>query len=163
MRPCDADADSDDDGLISDLDRLAHCARDAVRDDPRFFIVAHVLEQNCELVAAEACDCVRATSGVEQSPRRDDEELIARAVTHAVVHRLEVVDVEEHHHHAVTTCRSLQRHLDPLSEQRAVREVCEWIVRRLMREAILQRFALADVLYHRDDAKRFTGGAAVCA
>src|SRR6185437_10580815 len=81
----------------------------------------------------------------------------------AVVHRLEVVDIEKHHHYAITVSGALQCHLDALPEQRAIREVREWIVRCLMRESFFERLACAYVLHHCDDAERLAAGCAVCA
>src|SRR5207247_2081274 len=60
-----------------------------VRDLPR------LLEQDRELVSAEASHCVARADAVEQPPRHGREQLVALIVSEAVVDRLESVQIEE--------------------------------------------------------------------
>ena len=67
-------------------------------------------------------------------------------MTEAVVHRLEVVEVDEHDRdQRAARERSTERVGDAVGEQSAVREVGDWIVERLMCELVFERLALADV------------------
>ncbi len=85
--------------------------------------------------------------------RDGDEQLVARRVAEAVVHGLEVVEVDEEDGEEVPPARSaFDRVRDPLREERAVRETRERVVERLVRELILERAALGDVSRGHHDA-----------
>ena len=105
----------------------------------RFDDAVDALDQQRELVTAEACGSVR-TAQARADPRSHlDEQCIARGVAERVVDALEVVDVEEDHRDARAALRAArQREVDVLSEQRAVGEVGQRVVVRLMRELFLQ-------------------------
>ena len=68
---------------------------DPVGDRDRLVLVGEAVDQDAELVAAEAGDDV-AGAQVGAQPRRDrPQQLVAGVVAEAVVDQLEVVEVEE--------------------------------------------------------------------
>ena len=56
-----------------------------------------VLEQHCELIAAESGDGITRSNGLAQAGRHGDQQLVPRAMAKAVVDPLEVVQVEKEH------------------------------------------------------------------
>ncbi len=138
------------------LDRMTERLHDAVGDDRRVGVAAHVLQQHRELVAAQARDGVAAAGGVEQASRNDRQQLVAGRMPHRVVDRLEVVEVEEHHREQLALARGArQRVRHPVAEERAVGEPGELVVEGLAEQLRLQRLALRDVLHDRDQPRRF--------
>ena len=78
---------------------------------------------------------------------------VAGGVAEAVVDRLEVVEVDEHHADRCPLAAGAgQRVLDAVGEQRAVGEAGERVVERLVGELVLERLALADVAAVEHDA-----------
>ena len=105
-----------------------------------------VLQQDRELVAAEAGRGV-AGADARVEPLGDlDEHLVAGSVAEAVVDGLEVVEVEEHDGEAAALAPRAGRGVaDALAEQRAVGQAGDGIVEGLVRELLLERLALGDV------------------
>ena len=82
-----------------------------------------------------------------------DEELVPCCVTEAVVHGLEVVEIDEEDGDEVrATDAALERVRDALREERAVRETRQRVVKGLVGELILERASLGDVARRDDDA-----------
>ena len=77
----------------------------------------------------------------------------------AVVHVLEVVEVEEHDRHRPPVAAVVgERLLDAVAEQTAVRQAREHVVEGLVLELGLELLALADVAHVQDQAlDRFVG------
>ena len=155
VRPDEADADAGarEDLLAVDLDGQLDRSQEADRCVGGVRGVLHPVEQHGELVAAEPRHRVRRTDGGRQPLRHLPQHAIAGRVAQAVVDRLEVVQVDEHHRHR--RCRSLradERVLDAVREERAVGEVRDRIVERLVGELILERLPLAHVAAVEHDA-----------
>ena len=111
------------------------------------------LDQDRELVAAQPRHRVRGPGAGEEPLRRRDEQPVALGVAQAVVHRLEVVEVEEQHRDRVPAAAGQrQRVAHPVPEQRAVGEPGERIVERLVGELLLQPLPLAHVAGVEHDA-----------
>ena len=149
----DADARARVDLLAVDLELTLERAEDPPRDVRRLLGVLDPVEQDGELVAAEARDGVgRAHRCLE--PARDLlQDGVAGRVAEAVVDRLEVVEVDEHDaDRRAASDRAHERVLDAVGEQRAVGEVRDGVVERLVRELVLERLPLADVAAVQDDA-----------
>ena len=79
--------------------------------------------QHRELVATHARDGVRFAHQLLQAPRHHLQELVAGGMAERVVHRLEVVEVEQVHRHDLAALDAGQRVLEPLVEQHAVGQV----------------------------------------
>ena len=95
--PGDGDADAGGDEVLDAVDRvgLGEGGGDAVGDRHRLVLVGEAVDEDAELVAAEAGDDV-AGAQVGAQPRRDRaQQLVAGVVAEAVVDQLEVVEVEE--------------------------------------------------------------------
>src|SRR5581483_10304451 len=119
----DADARAHRELVPRGLDRPAERAADALGD---LGSVAVVDEQR-ELVAADPRDEIVLSDDVPQSLGGGAEELVARAVTEAVVDRLEVVEVEVEKGQLLARGMRLVHHL---LEARAVRQAGERIRER---------------------------------
>ena len=147
-RACQGDPDARRNGEADagDVDRELQQLEHAVTDLGRLLVRRHVLEQHGELVAAQPSDGVGGSEAVAD-PRRDRaEQLVAGAVPHPVVHRLEVVEVDEHDRDAgnVSAFRALERvgrrgprrapgSRDPVSSSwKARRSSCDSSCRRLV-------------------------------
>jgi hypothetical protein len=112
-----------------------------------------VLEQDRELVAAEAGGGVSAANARVEPARHLDQHLVARGVAQGVVDLLEVVEVEEEHGAPATlAARPDDGVAHALGEQRAVGEPGDGVVERLVGELRLEGLALADVAGVEDDA-----------
>src|SRR5205807_7576479 len=97
--------------------------------------LARVLEQHGELVAAESREGVAGPAGVLEALRDLLEELIAGVVAERVVDLLEAVEVDQQHGERVR--RALgprERLVEPVAEERAVREPGQPVVEGLPRE-----------------------------
>jgi hypothetical protein len=111
-------------------------------------VLAHVLEEHGELVAAEPRDGVAAARGAEQARGHLDEQAVAVGVAERVVDRLEAVEVEDEHGDAprvAVAAGAGERRGQPLAEAHAVGEPGERVVVRLPRELGLELGALGDV------------------
>jgi hypothetical protein len=122
--------------------------------------LAHVAGEDRELVAAEARYHVRGTELRGDALAEHDEELVACAVSEAVVDRLEAVAVEEQHREAEARilARRLDRALQLLEEVRAVRKVGEVVVVRDVLQAALGDAARGHVLHLENEDRRVLVG-----
>lgn len=82
---------------------------------PRAAGVVHVLGDDDELVAADPSDEVALTDGVVESLADLAEHLVAGLVTPQVVHRLELVEVDEQHGEGPLRLEQLMELLDQLT------------------------------------------------
>ena len=106
-----------------------------------------------ELVAAEPCHGVVGPDAVLQPARDALQELVPGRVPEGVVDRLEPVQVEQEDGEALRVpLPGAQRVLDPLVEQRPVRQAGEAVVERLLDELGLQGLPLGRVVGVDDDA-----------
>ena len=93
----DADAGGDHDLAAVDAERAAEVVEQAQGEADRADLVAAVLDQHRELVAAEAGRHRVAGQGLAESLGHPDQQLVADRVAEAVVDGLEVVEVDEQH------------------------------------------------------------------
>jgi hypothetical protein len=105
-----------------DVERLAARIEHLARHRHRGLEVRRVVDEHGELVAAEARHGVPGARAVDQAMRKRAQELVPGAVSQAVVHRLEVVEVDEQHsrRHAIGDVADGLVHA--IGEQRAVGE-----------------------------------------
>ncbi len=96
-RSGDRDPEAGADEVLGALDRVGvrECARDAIGDRDRLVLVGEPIDQDAELVTAEAGDDVPGAQVRAQTRRDGTEQLVAGMVAEAVVDQLEVVEVEE--------------------------------------------------------------------
>ena len=108
------------------------------RHDPRVVLPAQALADDHELVATEPCDGVGGLQAPLDPPRDLDEQLVAGVVAQAVVDHLEAVDVEEQHGDLAGAPREAEESLaEAVEEERAIRQLGQRIVERLVLESVL--------------------------
>ena len=112
-----------------------------------------LLDDDRELVAAQARDGV-AGAGRRAQPFRDgDEQPVALGVAETVVDGLEVVEVEvQHGGRPPAADGSGQGVTEAVEEERAVRQTGQHVVERLVAELLLEGLSLGDVAIVDDDA-----------
>ena len=151
-RARDPDARSDEDLLPVELERRVQRLEDPVGDVGRTDALATVLEQDRELVATEAGRRVRRAEARPEPLPDLAQQAVAGRMAQRIVDRLEVVEVhEQDRHRQVVARQALQRVLDAVAEQRAVGEPGDRVVEGLVRELLLEGFALRDVPGVEDD------------
>ena len=94
-------AGGDGDFHVAQLERALQLLLDALGQVDGVALALDVLEQDRELVAAQARDEVRRAQHRLQAPREVHQQLVARLVAERVVHHLEAVEVEVHHREAL--------------------------------------------------------------
>ena len=112
--------------------------------------VDDVLQQHCELVAAEAGQGVARAQGRGDALGDGHEQTVAGLVADAVVDELEAVHVREQH--AVGGAAALaatQRLLQAVEENPPVGQAGEVVVEGVVGQALLEGLALGDVPEHR--------------
>jgi hypothetical protein len=88
-----ADADADADRLRPKLEWLHHCSDQPLRDQSCPFAIPNLRQQNGELVAAGARQCVAVANSALQSLSHEPQSRIASVMTIGVVHQLEPVEI----------------------------------------------------------------------
>ncbi len=149
----DAEAAADEELLALEPQRRGERREDPLGRVGGVLRAAHVLEQDGELVAAEARRGVARADAVVEALGDLQQHGVAGGVAEAVVDRLEVVEVHEDHGQpgALAPC-ARERVAHALDEQRAVGEVRHGVVEGLVRELLLERLALAHVAAVEHDA-----------
>ena len=149
----DADARADQQVLADGRDRHLEAAHEALGEFDHHRGVTDFLDQDGELVSAEARGRIGRPYGFEQTDRDLLQHLVAGGVAEAVVDRLEVVEVEEDDGDARALARrARQCVLDPVGEQRAVGQAGHCVVERLVCQLLLERRTLAGVSAVEHDA-----------
>ena len=109
--------------------------------------VLHVLEEHGELVAAEPGDGVLRPQADGQPLAESDEELIARAVSEAVVDDLEAVEIEEEHGEQLASALGArQGEGEAIDEERSVGQAGEGVEEGLPRELVEPAGELIDLV-----------------
>ena len=116
-------------------------------------VVLRLLDQDCELVPAEAGDGVRGAHALVEALGHLAQEVVAGRVAQGVVDRLEVVEIDEQDRHppAVTPSAS-QGVAHAVLEQGAVWQLGQRVVEGLMAQLVLERGALAHVAHGHHEA-----------
>ncbi len=131
----DAHARGDECLEAVEIERLVERLDDALRDVLGLGDVLEVLAQHDELVTAETGDGVADAHDGADPLRSLPKQHIAGLVAQAVVHHLEVVEVEEQHaESAASPTDEVDRVLCAIEEEHAVRKVGERVVGGLVRE-----------------------------
>ena len=125
-------------------------------DDPERIVArVHALEQDDELVAAEARQRVARTHHAAQPLADDAQELVAHLMAEIVVDHLEAVDVtEEHGDLAPGSVRLEQRMVDVVKQQPSVGQTRERVLERMTGQLFLERLAFRRVAEDDHRARR---------
>ena len=128
-------------------DRLVQRVEDPLGHLDHRLGVGSVLEEHRELVAAQPSRRVAGAKAAAQAIGHGHQELVTGTVAQAVVHQLEVVEVDEGHRgdRRVGASDASQSMLDAVEEERPVRQAGEGIVEGLVAELVLERAATGDV------------------
>src|SRR6186713_3357293 len=94
--------------MVLDLERLRDRVEKLLRDAPEHGGVVEVLDDDHELVSAEAREKVGLAQRRRQRRRHAFQELVAYAMAERVVDVLEAVEVDEQHAHAMTAALRLR-------------------------------------------------------
>ena len=106
----------------------------------------HVLDQHRELVTTETGGRVRRLQHVDEGGGDPPEQLVPLAVSEAVVHGLEVVEVEkEHGEVGVGALHAGQGMLEAVLEERLVGQPGQGVVKGAVGELVLEHLAVGDV------------------
>ncbi len=119
---------------------------DLVRDARDRLAVAHIVQEDDELVAALPADRVRFAHAAFEAFDDFLEQGVADRVAERIVDRLEAVEVEEHQRHATLHAVRMRLRLgDAVAEQQAIGQAGQRVVVRQILDALLCLLALADV------------------
>ena len=155
----DTDAGKHGDVVAGDRHRVAQAVEQTLGDVDGAVDAATVLEQDRELVAAEAGGGVAAADSTADPVGDGLQELVADGMAEGVVDRLEVVEVDEQHDHRVGLGpRDAQGVIHAVEEQRPVGEPGQLVVEGAVAELALEVALLGDIAEGGDDA--VDGGAA---
>ena len=133
-------------GVERDADARLHLEREAVDrerllergaqlpgDGHRGLRVHHLREEDAELVAAQPRDRVALTEALREPEADLLQQLVAARMAERVVDLLEAVEVHDHHGRGhVVAARRGERLTDAVVEERAVGQVRERVVERLV-------------------------------
>jgi len=126
----DADRAAAEDLVAVEGERGPEGGGDALGHGDRVGDVGDVLQQDGELVAAQARGGVRAAQAAPDALGHGHQQRVAGRMAERVVDRLEAVQVDEQHRHLGAAAR--QGVPEPVDEQRAVGQPRERVVQRLV-------------------------------
>ena len=113
-----------------------------------------VLEQNGELVAAQAGDGVLGAHAASNARGHLGQQGVALLVAQAVVDDFEVVDVQEQHADRAEVAVGVSQSLfESVGEQGPIGQPRQWIVKGQLFELLLELLALGDVAIRHHDAR----------
>ena len=140
--------------MPADVEREPQLLLDSLRDPRRRAAIADVVEEDGELVAAQAGHGVVDAKAADEPRGEADQEPVSREVAQAVVHELETVEVEEEHGEAVLVPPAAVRHglTQTVEEQRPVGQSGEGIVEGVVEDLRLRLLAEGDVGLRAGDA-----------
>ncbi len=154
-RQRDADGGVGDELVAADVVRRGH-RRENARDQRGDVVgLREIVADDGELVAAEPGDEIGLVDAGAQPHRHFLEQFVADRMAEAVVDALEAVEIEiEQRQPAAMAAHALERLLELLAEQHAVRQARQRVVMREMRDAPFRLLALGDVLDDREQVLR---------
>ena len=147
----DPHARVEEDLVRAERERLVEHPAQPVRERHHVVDAGNVVADDGELVAAEARQTISGAQHAAEPAGRGGEQFVARFVAQAVVHDLEVVDVEHHQADRRVGRARTQRVLQPLDEHHAVRQLGQRIVACAVRELGFDAAVLADVVRGADE------------
>ena len=147
-RQRDADADAGEHLVAAHDDRRGQLLVDPLGHAGGVGLGVDGVEQHGELVAAQARQRVARPQAALEPARGPDQQLVAGLVAHAVIDRLEAIEIEVEQREqriAQGAPRAVKQVLQAIEEQRAVRQRRQRIVERPPLKLLLRLLALADV------------------
>ena len=156
----DPDRRVDEQLALRDLERRAQGLVHALGDERGLVGVGHAVEQDGELVAAEAGDRVRRPDGRLEPAGDRHEQPVSRLVAERVVDELEAVEVEEEHGGGRLRGGALRppdRLVEAVEEEHAVGQAGQRVVHRVVLQAPLGLLAGGDVGLAADHARGLPG------
>ncbi len=135
------------DEVAGDVHRLSDGSEDAVGRSQRYLWRRMIVQQDPELVPAEAGTGVGDPDRGSEATRDLLENLVAHVVPQILVDELESVQAHgEDGRVQLGACRARKRLPHPVVEQGAVWEVCQEVVQGELGELALERLAFPDVV-----------------
>ena len=145
------DADAGADEVVDPAHRvgLGEGGGDAVGDRDRLVLVGEPVDEDAELIAAEAGDDVARPQVPAQARRHRSQQLVAGVVAHAVVDQLEVVEVEEEDpDRRAGDGAALERVVERVDEAEPVGQAGERVVQDAVAQGLVGDVALDRVGEH---------------
>ena len=138
-RQCDADTRADDRVDPAEADRRADRFDQAVGDGARVVGRREIFEEDGELIASQASRGVARPEDAGQPACHFTEQLVAGGMAESVVHRLEVIEVEEENRERRLAARAPgEGMLDAVREEGPVREPTQTVVERLVPDLLVE-------------------------
>ena len=133
--------------LVRAIERLHHAPCDGRR-----LVLVDLLQEQRELVPAEAAGGVVRTDRLRKAPGCEADERVALRVAQGIVDGLEVVEVEEQHRRALgVAAAAAEGMLQAVDVERPVGQAGQGIVEGLAGELRLQRLPAGDVVHPQHD------------
>ena len=125
--------------LAHDRERLSEDSDDPLHHFDGVLRGGEMFEQNGELVATQTGDSVVWSAARLEPLAHRHQELVSGRVAERIVHRLEVVEVEEQYRRRCTLCRGFVGDLsESLPQQRPVGQSCEGVMCGPMPQILLE-------------------------
>ena len=148
----DPDARRHHDVLAGNPEGLGHPLQEALGDRRHVVLARHVLAQEAELVSAEACGGVTWPHRALQALAECHQQIVAGRAPVAVVDVLEVIEAEQDHADGRPVCAgALERTVEPVLEQCAIRQAGERVVHGQVPRLHLEGFSLDRASEHVGD------------
>jgi len=126
---CAADASPDHDAPLTELMRMVKVLADLSLHPIQPFGTLYLRQQDDEFIASVSARRVTHTNTGQKAGRHAFQNGIAGVVSELVIHRLEVIQVDqEHAYFLVLPCRLRHCLLEPIQHEGPVRQSGEWIV-----------------------------------
>ena len=127
----DADADGDVELVIGERERPREGCDDLLRAHGRVLGVLQLRQHDHEFVPALPADRVGAPDAHRDFPPDDSQQLVAEQVSERVVDVFEAIDIQKEHGQAsLVTVGQGQRAVEPVRQQRAVRQIGQRVMAR---------------------------------
>jgi hypothetical protein len=123
---------------VGKLEGFDERVENPLRDQPGPVRSVEIVDQDRELVAAEAGGRVETAQECAKAFSDRDQELVASEMAETVVHVLEAVEIDNHHRDVpADACSSAQRVFEAVVEQRPVRQPRQGVMHCLVPNRVL--------------------------
>ena len=146
VRHGESDARADEQLLAVDLERLVERPQHALGEFCRLAERLDIFDEQREFIAAEPRDGIRFAQACFDALGDLRQQLVAGRMPERVVDALEVIEVHKQHAEATARARpAQQRVLEAVGKPRAIGELGQRVVQRLVAQLFFERLALGDV------------------